>query len=222
MFERFDDDARQVVVAAQEQARALTHNYIGTEHLLLGILSVSSCAGAKALQELGIHLDSVRAHVLDVVGEGQTPPSAQIPFTPRAKSVMEHSLRESVRTGSGSIGSEHLLLGLLEEVDGVAGQYLATRGVTRDGLVVAASWTMTPSEDDEDETANGQTGGPRVGAVEDFLAPTCPGCRAALQETSAYKDLEVPEDGGSGVTRVRVVFCEACGMTVHTQGLDPA
>jgi ATP-dependent Clp protease ATP-binding subunit ClpA len=128
MFERFTDRARRVVVLAQEEARMLNHNYIGTEHILLGLIHEGEGIAAKALESLGISLDAVRQQVEEIIGQGQEAPSGHIPFTPRAKKVLELSLRESLQLGHNYIGTEHILLGLIREGDGVAAQVLVRLG----------------------------------------------------------------------------------------------
>ena len=120
MFERFTQRARQVVVCAQDEARALDHNYIGTEHLLLGLLREEEGIAARVLESLDITVEEVRAQVLRVVGRGDETPSGQIPFTPRAKKVLELSLREALTLGHNHIGTEHILLALVRVNDGVA------------------------------------------------------------------------------------------------------
>ena len=128
MFERFTDRARRVVVLAQEEARLLNHNYIGTEHILLGLIHEGEGVAARALQGLGIRLDSVRSQVVETIGQGHQSPSGHIPFTPRAKKVLELSLREALQLGHNYIGTEHILLGLIREGDGVAAQVLEKLG----------------------------------------------------------------------------------------------
>ena len=128
MFERFTDRARRVVVLAQEEARMLNHNYIGTEHILLGLIHEGEGVAAKALESLGISLDAVRSQVTEIIGEGQQAPSGHIPFTPRAKKVLELSLREALQLGHNYIGTEHILLGLIREGEGVAAQVLTKLG----------------------------------------------------------------------------------------------
>ena len=128
MFERFTDRARRVVVLAQEEARMLNHNYIGTEHILLGLIHEGEGVAAKALESLGISLDAVRQQVEEIIGQGQQAPSGHIPFTPRAKKVLELSLREALQLGHNYIGTEHILLGLIREGDGVAAQVLVKLG----------------------------------------------------------------------------------------------
>src|SRR5256714_5293702 len=128
MFERFTDRARRVVVLAQEEARMLNHNYIGTEHILLGLIHEGEGVAARALESLGISLDAVRQQVEEIIGQGQQAPSGHIPFTPRAKKVLELSLREALQLGQSYIGTEHILLGLIREGDGVAAQVLVVLG----------------------------------------------------------------------------------------------
>ena len=128
MFERFTDRARRVVVLAQEEARMLNHNYIGTEHILLGLIHEGEGVAAKSLESLGISLEAVRSQVEEIIGQGQQAPSGHIPFTPRAKKVLELSLREALQLGHNYIGTEHILLGLIREGDGVAAQVLVKLG----------------------------------------------------------------------------------------------
>ena len=129
VFERFTDRARGVVVLAQEEARLLNHNYIGTEHLLLGLIHEGEGIAARALERLGVSLEVVRSRVEEIIGHGGSSPSGHIPFTPRAKKVLELSLREALQLGHNYIGTEHLLLGLIREGEGVAAQVLAQLGL---------------------------------------------------------------------------------------------
>jgi ATP-dependent Clp protease ATP-binding subunit ClpC len=128
LFERFTDRARRVVVLAQEEARLLNHNYIGTEHILLGLIHEGEGVAAKALESLGISLEAVRNQVEEIIGQGGSSPSGHIPFTPRAKKVLELSLREALQLGHNYIGTEHILLGLIREGEGVAAQVLVKLG----------------------------------------------------------------------------------------------
>jgi prophage maintenance system killer protein len=125
LFQRFTDRARRAVQLAQEEARLLRHNYVGTEHLLLGLLYEGEGIAAQALGSLGISLEVVRTQVVQIIGRGQIAPTGHIPFTPRAKKVLELSLREALALGHHYIGTEHLLLGLIREGEGVAAQVLA-------------------------------------------------------------------------------------------------
>ena len=124
MFERFTERARQVVVLAQEEARTLKHNYIGTEHILLGLLREEEGLAARVLESLDITVERVRAQVVRIVGSGEEVTSGQIPFTPRAKKVLELALREALSLGHNYIGTEHILLGLVRLNEGVAARVL--------------------------------------------------------------------------------------------------
>jgi ATP-dependent Clp protease ATP-binding subunit ClpC len=128
MFEKFSDRARRVVVLSQEEARLLNHNYIGTEHILLGLVHEDEGVAARALKSLNIRLDAVRGEVEETIGQGGSPPFDHIPFTPRAKKVLELSLREAIQLGHNYIGTEHILLGLVREGEGVACQVLVKLG----------------------------------------------------------------------------------------------
>jgi ATP-dependent Clp protease ATP-binding subunit ClpC len=132
MFERFTNRARRVVVLAQDEARALDHNFIGTEHLLLGLVHEGAGVGAKALESQGISLETVRQQVEQHIGRGEHTPTGHIPFTPPAKKVLELSLSESLHLGHHYIGTEHVLLGLIRQGDGVAAQVLAGLGAGLD------------------------------------------------------------------------------------------
>src|SRR6266498_226812 len=128
MFERFTDRARRVVVLAQEEARILNHNYIGTEHILLGMIHEGEGVAARAIESLGISLTAVRSEVEEIIGQGEAAPTGHIPFTPRAKKVLEFALREALQLGHHYIGTEHILLGLIREGEGVAAQVLEKLG----------------------------------------------------------------------------------------------
>ncbi|HUJ55372.1 MAG TPA: Clp protease N-terminal domain-containing protein [Gaiellaceae bacterium] len=136
MFERFTERARYVIVLAQDEARALKHNYIGTEHLLVGLLREQEGIGARVLESLGVTLDDVRPRVVDLVGRSdpENVTTGQIPFTPRAKKVLELSLRESLALGHDSIGTEHLLLGLLHEGNGAGARILKDASVNAETI----------------------------------------------------------------------------------------
>jgi ATP-dependent Clp protease ATP-binding subunit ClpC len=159
MFQRFTGRARRVVVLAQEEARLLNHNYIGTEHILLGLIHEGEGVAAKALESLGISLQAVRSEVEEIIGQGQSAPTGHIPFTPRAKKVLELSLRESQQLRHGSIGTEHILLGLLREGEGVAAQVLVKLGadLSRVRQQVIELLSLEPAEA-EDQDENPETG----------------------------------------------------------------
>src|SRR3546814_121248 len=167
MFERFTDRARRVVVLAQEEARMLSHNYIGTEHILLGLIHEGEGVAAKALESLGISLEAVRAQVEEIIGQGQQAPSGHIPFTPRAKKVLELSLREALQLGHNYIGTEHILLGLIREGEGVAAQVLVKLGAdlsrVRQQVIQLLSGYQGPGGTGEKAGTSAGPGNPQAG-----------------------------------------------------------
>ncbi|MDH4159696.1 MAG: ATP-dependent Clp protease ATP-binding subunit, partial [Actinomycetota bacterium] len=158
MFERFTDRARRVVVLAQEEARMLNHNYIGTEHILLGLIHEGEGVAAKALESLGISLEAVRQQVEEIIGQGQQAPSGHIPFTPRAKKVLELSLREALQLGHNYIGTEHILLGLIREGEGVAAQVLVKLGADLNRVRQQVIQLLSGYQGKEPATAGGPAG----------------------------------------------------------------
>ena len=165
MFERFTDRARRVVVLAQEEARMLNHNYIGTEHILLGLIHEGEGVAAKALESLGISLDAVRQQVQEIIGEGQQAPSGHIPFTPRAKKVLELSLREALQLGHNYIGTEHILLGLIREGEGVAAQVLGKLGADLNRVRQQVIQLVSGYQGKEPVSAGGPTEGQPSGSA---------------------------------------------------------
>jgi ATP-dependent Clp protease ATP-binding subunit ClpC len=165
MFERFTDRARRVVVLAQEEARMLNHNYIGTEHILLGLIREGEGVAAKALESLGISLDAVREQVQEIIGQGQNAPSGHIPFTPRAKKVLELSLREALQLGHNYIGTEHILLGLIREGEGVAAQVLVKLGADLNRVRQQVIQLLSGYQGKEPQTAGGPAEGSPSGSL---------------------------------------------------------
>jgi ATP-dependent Clp protease ATP-binding subunit ClpC len=216
VFERFTDRARRVVVFAQEEARLLNHNYIGTEHLLLGLLREGDGVAAKALESLGISLDEVRGQVENIIGQGATAPTGHIPFTPRAKKVLELSLREALQLSHNYIGTEHILLGLAREGQGVAAQVLVKQGATLDAVRSAVLKLL--------EGYEGQVAQPEavpatepVPEMEPKQWPVCPRCRLPLAETVGYRVMDIPRASGEGESRaVAFAFCQRCGTWLGT------
>jgi ATP-dependent Clp protease ATP-binding subunit ClpC len=153
VFQRFSDRARRVVVLAQEEARLLNHNYIGTEHLLLGLIQEGEGVAAKALESMGISLEAVREQVEEIIGRGSSPPTGHIPFTPRAKKVLELSLREALQLGHNYIGTEHILLGLIREGEGVAAQVLMKLGADLDRVRNQVVQLLTGASSSSRETS---------------------------------------------------------------------
>ena len=159
MFERFTDRARRVVVLAQEEARLLNHSYIGTEHILLGLIHEGEGVAARAIESIGIALKEVRVQVEKTIGKGNTEPKGHIPFTPRAKKVLELSLREALQLGHNYIGTEHILLGLIREGEGVAAQVMKTLGAdlsqVRQQVIKLLSGYSSSGERQEKPAASG-------------------------------------------------------------------
>ena len=221
MFERLTDRARSVVVLAMEEARMLNHDYIGTEHILLGLIREGEGVAAKALESLGISLEAVRRQVEDIIGQGQAAPTGHIPFTSRAKKVLELSLREALQLGHNYIGTEHILLGLVREGEGVAAQVLQKLGADLDRvrqqvIQLLSGYTggkeSVPLLAASREVSTARIEGPGEEEGEG-VGPRCPTCRAWLgqggQATSTV--IGVP-DATSGEPRSMVfVFCGRCG-----------
>ena len=168
MFERFTDRARRVVVLAQEEARMLNHNYIGTEHILLGLIHEGEGVAAKSLESMNISLEAVRHQVEEIIGQGQQAPSGHIPFTPRAKKVLELSLREALQLGHNYIGTEHILLGLIREGEGVAAQVLVKLGADLNRVRQTVIQLLSGYQGKEPANAGGpQEGTPSTSLVLD-------------------------------------------------------
>lgn len=155
MFERFTDRARRVVVLAQEESQRLSHNYIGSEHLLLGLLAEREGVAARALESLNVTLTAAREQVEEIIGPGQQTPRGHIPFTPRAKKILELSLREALTMGSEVIDTEHLLLGLIDEGDGVGAQILQQRGATAQAVREAVARLISAEPEAAEMTGPG-------------------------------------------------------------------
>jgi ATP-dependent Clp protease ATP-binding subunit ClpC len=225
VFERFTDRARRVVVLAQEEARMLNHDYIGTEHILLGLIHEGDGVAARAIESLNISLADVRRQIEEIIGKGQTSPTGHIPFTPRAKKVLEFSLREALELGHNYIGTEHILLGLVREGEGVAAQVLERFGVTMDRVrrtviellsgyagatavaAVAAGGTAETAE-----LMSQVVPGDVSASAESF--PTCPTCRSPLAETIAAKSLDLAV--GDEPSTVTLAYCSRCGTALGT------
>jgi ATP-dependent Clp protease ATP-binding subunit ClpC len=207
MFERFTDRARRVVVLAQEEARQLNHNYIGTEHILLGLIHEGDGIAAQALESLGVRLDAVRDRVKEIIGPGQDDDqSGHIPFTPRAKKVLELSLRESLQLGHDYIGTEHILLGVVREGKGVAAQVLVDLGADLNRVRQAVVQIVATAEPDEPDVIRRRRGqvqtdeiiarldviAARLAAIEQRLGIGPP--QASAEQPEQPEEPEQPED----------------------------
>jgi ATP-dependent Clp protease ATP-binding subunit ClpC len=220
VFERFTDRARRVVVLAQEEARGLDHNYIGTEHLLLGLIREGEGVAALALGALDISLERIRNDVEAIIGRGDRPPAGHIPFTPHAKKVLELSLREALALGHNYIGTEHILLGLVREGEGVAAQVLQKLGVdlerVRQTVIELISGSSesagrSPRRRRDRRVFEEEAPRPSV-STEDF--PTCASCFAPLAETMAVKVFELSVDDQPA--QAKVAYCSRCGTALGT------
>ena len=222
VFERFTDRARRVVVLAQEEARLLDHNYIGTEHLLLGLINEGEGIAAQALGALDVSLERVRHDVEEIIGRGEaeTAARAHIPFTPRAKKVLELSLREALQLGHNYIGTEHILLGLVREGEGVAAKVLEKLGADLARVRETVIELLPGSSESAGRsprrrrsrrpTEVAPTGSPV--SPEDF--PTCSSCSAPLAETMAVKVFELSVD--EQPAQAKVAYCGRCGTALGT------
>ena len=218
MFERFTDRARRVVVLAQEEARRLNHNYIGTEHLLLGLTQEQEGVAGRTLAKLDISLDAVRSEVSELIGVGQAAPTGHIPFTPRAKKVLELSLREALQLGHNYIGTEHILLGLIREGEGVAAQVMQKLGADLDRVRQTVIQQLSSYGGLVAEVGGTTRMDP---ASEEILraVPLCPTCSRPLERTLRYRFLSVEpdEDQEEGEPFiVKVAYCITCGRAIGT------
>jgi ATP-dependent Clp protease ATP-binding subunit ClpC len=213
MFERFTDRSRRVLVLAQEEARLQNHSYIGTEHILLGLVHEQEGVAAHALLRCGITIENARRAVEETIGVGAEPPGGSPPFTPRAKKVLELSLREALHLGHSYIGTEHLLLGLIREGDGVAVTIIQNLGAELGQLRQEVIALMSDPTEDLEEEGEVRTPASHAGP------PRCPRCRAGLSEEARYKVVEVPADDSEsdeGVVSVTVIYCTRCGTAIGT------
>jgi ATP-dependent Clp protease ATP-binding subunit ClpC len=205
MFERFTDRARRVVVLAQAEARTLNHDYIGTEHLLLALIHEGEGVAAKALESVGVERSEIRREVRELIGEGSSAPTGPIPFTPRAKKVLELSLREALQLGHNYIGTEHILLGLVREGEGVGAQVLRKQGVTMEVVRTEVASLLA-----------GHTEEPAPAEATPHDEPCCPRCRGRLRDTAAYRVLDVAPVGEGEPRALTFAFCRVCGTWLGT------
>jgi ATP-dependent Clp protease ATP-binding subunit ClpA len=215
VLERFTDRARRVLTLAKEEARLLNHSFIGTEHILLGVIGEGEGVGAQALRSLGVSQSDVRHKVQDIVGMSSGPPTESPPFTPRAKKVLELSLREAHQLGHHHIGTEHILLGLVREGEGVAAAVLVGLGaglsrVRQEVITIISGGQLVPDDELADDTQAIQTGpaSPRE--------PCCPSCRSTLSAAARFRNIVVPSDThDTDPLSIAVVYCLQCGTTLN-------
>jgi ATP-dependent Clp protease ATP-binding subunit ClpA len=224
VFERFTDRARSVLVLAQEEARLLNHTFIGTEHILLGLIHQGDGLGARALESLDITLQGVRERVEQTIGIAGTAPSGSPPFTPRAKKVLELSMREALQLGHSYIGTEHILLGLLREGDGVAATVLVSLGADL-GLVRQKVMQLMSGYSQEEHSGDWESIDSATPSNPSHESePRCPQCRVTLAEVARFRTIEVSPDSDDHDTEpilIDVVYCNRCGMTLHMLKAEP-
>jgi ATP-dependent Clp protease ATP-binding subunit ClpC len=215
VFERFTDRARRALALAQEEARLLNHSFIGTEHLLLGVISEGGGVGAHALDSLGISLEAAREKVKETIGISTTAPLGSPPFTPRAKKVLELSFREALQMNHDYIGTEHLLLGLVHEGEGVAATVLVSLGAdlprVRQRVMILLSGGREALGDLPEHDIAGTAGPPSVP-----LEPCCPRCRRSLQDSARFRTIAVSsDDQRTSPMSIEIVYCRECSTTLH-------
>lgn len=224
VFERFTNRARSVLALAQEEARLLNHSFIGTEHILLGLIHQGDGVGAAALQSLGITLDAVRQKVEETIGTAGTAPSASPPFTPRAKKVLELSLREALQLGHSYIGTEHILLGLVREGEGVAATVLVSLGADLGRVRQKVIQLMSGHSQEEHSGVWEPIVSRFEGNPSTSPEPRCPQCRVGLPEVARFRTIDVPPDHTDNdieAISIDVVYCARCGMTLQILRSDP-
>lgn len=211
MFELFTDRARRVVVLAQEEARNLDHDYIGTEHLLLGLLVQPDGIAVVALGSQGVSIDAARERVAEIVGRGKGTTAGHIPFTKRAKNVLEGSLREARTLGDGAIDTQHILLGILDAPDCVACQVVESIGPSLSQIRDAVADAMDAAADSPSEASVD----PAVLEVDAAPGPACAGCGELLEETALHRVIRIGAFSETdGPITMRIAYCGACGRTI--------
>jgi hypothetical protein len=237
VFERFTDRARAVLTAAQAEARELNHDFIGTEHMLLGVLQEPEGIGGQALASLGVTLDAARHEVTMTIGLGSKVPGKSPPFTPRAKKVLELSLREALERNHSYIGTEHILLGLVREGEGAAVRVLANLGVDLDSVRQRVDQYLSGQADPDQPDVStrvrpamrtvdvmrptGRLGRRRstgTQVVGHTSGPVCPECRTELEIAARYRTIAVAPDlaeGEQDQLPTLVVYCSECGTLLH-------
>jgi ATP-dependent Clp protease ATP-binding subunit ClpC len=228
MFERFTDRARRVVVLAQEEARISNHDYIGTEHFLLGLIHEEDGIAARVLGSLGVSMEAARMRIERLVGRGEAIPTDEMPFTPRAKKVLELSLREALQLNHNYIGTEHVLLGLIREGEGVGCQVLVELGadlndVRQRVIQVIQEGGIPPERVSEGEhvmeslSAGSLQSARATLGVDPATMPLCPVCHTSMAGNLRSRFVEAFDDEGIPEARLLVVYCTRCGVAIETR-----
>jgi ATP-dependent Clp protease ATP-binding subunit ClpC len=218
VFERFSQPARSVLALAQEEAGLLNHSFIGTEHILLGLIREGEGLGGSVLRSLGISYDDVRDKVEEIIGLSGAPPGGAPAFTPRAKKVLELSLREALQLGHDSIGTEHLLLGIVREGEGVATVVLASLGLHPVRIRHDVMQHVTARSEELPAEGPGSRGDlPAAERSPAASEPCCPHCRARVTNEVRFRTIVVASDVEPevGQVTIHVVYCRHCGTTLH-------
>jgi ATP-dependent Clp protease ATP-binding subunit ClpC len=218
VFERFTERARRVLTLAQEEARQLNHSFIGTEHILLGLISEGDGVGAEALRSLGISFQAVRDQIQETIGTAGTIASGSPPFTPRAKKVLELALREALQLNHSYIGTEHILLGLVREGEGVAATVLLGLGADLPRVRREVNNLMSGAEERQ---GVGRVGAPALSSVP--REPRCPRCSRNVSEAARFRTIVVaPDEGSADPLPMHLVYCAQCGTVLHMLKADVA
>jgi ATP-dependent Clp protease ATP-binding subunit ClpC len=213
LFERFTDQARRVVVLAQEEARLLDHTYVGTEHELLGLIREGEGIAGRALDRHGVTLDAARRQVRSIIGTGEAAATGHFPLTPRAKKVLELAWREALQLGHKRIGTEHILLGLIREGEGVGTQVLQNLGADPRRLRQTVIQLLSGSarEEGEDDVTGSE------GASLRELGPRCPSCGQSLEGSLTYRRLAAaPVEEHEKSMPILMLFCGRCGAILRS------
>ncbi len=215
VFERFTDRARRVLTLAQEEARLLNHSFIGTEHILLALIREGDGLGAEALRSLGVSFETVREKVVELVGISGSVPGASPPFTPRAKKVLELALREALQYNHSYIGTEHILLGLVREGDGVAAHVLVGLGV--DLYLVRQAVNDLITGGPEPQAGQSQEERPAASPqISQSRDASCPHCASLLVGAVRFRSMSIPaDDENASPLTLDVVYCRYCGTTLQ-------
>ena len=215
VFERFTDRARSVLTLAQEEARLMNHGFIGTEHILLGLIREDEGVGGTALKNLGVSYGAARDKVEEVIGPSGAVPSGSPPFTPRAKKVLEFALREALKLGDGYIGTEHILLGIVREGEGAATTVLNSLGANPTRVRHEVIELMAGASGEAPDARKGDVA--ITGRSPASSGPSCPHCHSSVTDEARFRTISAPadvDDAERESVTIDVVYCGQCGSTL--------